>query len=212
MTEVFTYAFALGLAFNAAPGVVFAESLRRGVRAGFKPALAVQLGSLVGDAAWAVLGLAGAGALFQLPATRVPIAVAGSGVLIWLGWQALSDAPTAIPPDRAEGAGALPVHTGALAAGAALSLGNPLNVVYWSGAAGTVAAVLGETPSGAHLATFFLGFMASSVAWCFACAGMIAVVRRTIAVSLVRGLEVACGLALLGFGGVLLGRTLLGAL
>lgn len=57
----------LGLVFNAAPGPVFTESLRRGVRGGFRPAFAVQVGSLVGDAAWAVLGLAGAAALLTQP-------------------------------------------------------------------------------------------------------------------------------------------------
>ena len=59
MLTLFTAAFLLGLVFNAAPGPVFAETVRRSLRGGFRPALAVQIGSLVGDALWAVLGLAG---------------------------------------------------------------------------------------------------------------------------------------------------------
>ena len=51
MTTLFAAAFLLGLVFNAAPGAVFAETVRQGMRGGFRPALAVQVGSLVGDAA-----------------------------------------------------------------------------------------------------------------------------------------------------------------
>jgi chemosensory pili system protein ChpE len=50
MLTLFLAAFMLGLVFNAAPGAVFAETIRQGVRGGFRPALAVQCGSLVGDA------------------------------------------------------------------------------------------------------------------------------------------------------------------
>ncbi len=57
--SLFGMAFLLGLIFNAAPGAVFAETIRRGVDGGYQPALAVQIGSLAGDAAWAILGLAG---------------------------------------------------------------------------------------------------------------------------------------------------------
>ena len=61
MTTLFISAFVLGLVFNAAPGAVFAETIRRGVCGGYRPALAVQIGSLVGDALWAILGLVGIG-------------------------------------------------------------------------------------------------------------------------------------------------------
>ncbi len=50
MTTLFFAALLLGFLFNAAPGAVFAETIKVGVRGGFKPALAVQLGSLLGDA------------------------------------------------------------------------------------------------------------------------------------------------------------------
>ncbi len=206
MAEILAYAFALGLAFNATPGAVFAESLRRGARGGFGPAFAVQVGSLVGDAAWVVLGLAGAGALFQLPAARLPVAVFGCGVLLWLGWQALRDATRSAPPESAEAASAS--RAGPFAAGAALSLGNPWNVVYWSGAAGSAAAVVGEAPSASQLALFFGGFMLASLIWCFACAGAIAGLRRILTAPVLRALDAACGLLLAGFGVTLLYRAL----
>ena len=206
MGELFGYAFGLGLVFNATPGAVFTETLRRGVRGGFGPALAVQLGSLVGDAAWAVLGLAGVGALFQLPEARLPIAAAGSAILLWLGWRALLDARTARLP-KVEAGTVVPSRRGALVIGAAMSLGNPWNVVYWSGAAGAVAAVLGAAPSFAHMGVFLLGFMVSSLVWCFIAAGLAAVLRRLLSTALIRGLELACGVALVGSGVAMLLRT-----
>jgi chemosensory pili system protein ChpE/L-lysine exporter family protein LysE/ArgO len=48
MTILFA-AFLLGLVFNATPGAVFAETVRRGATGGFRASLAVQVGSL-----WAV--------------------------------------------------------------------------------------------------------------------------------------------------------------
>ena len=56
MLTLLIAAFILGLVFNATPGPVFAETVRQGVRGGFRSALAVQFGSLVGDALWPVVG------------------------------------------------------------------------------------------------------------------------------------------------------------
>ena len=56
------------------------------------PALAVQLGSLVGDALWAVLGMAGVGLLLQLPYLQLPIGIVGVLYLLWLGYDSWSAA------------------------------------------------------------------------------------------------------------------------
>ncbi|MGP3957363.1 LysE family transporter [Nonomuraea sp. 3N208] len=202
MSEIFLLAFWVGLLFNAAPGAVFSESLRRGVRGGFGPAFAVQVGSLAGDAVWALLGLAGVGALFAVPALRVPLTVSGCLLLGWLGVTALRDA--AFP--RAEAASSGPSRRGALSVGAAMSLGNPWNVVYWSGAAGAVGSVLGRDAGVTGLAVFFTGFMTSSLAWCFISAGLIALLRRALPPLAVRLLEGACGLSLIVFAALLAAR------
>ncbi|MFI7618192.1 LysE family transporter [Nonomuraea terrae] len=207
MSEIFVLALWIGLLFNAAPGAVFSESLRRGVRGGFGPAFAVQVGSLAGDAVWALLGLAGVGALFTVPVLRVPLTAGGCLLLAWLGLTALRDA---VSPRTAPASTDAPANGGALAVGAAMSLGNPWNVVYWSGAAGAVSAVLGEDAGPASLAVFFAGFMTSSLAWCFVAAGLIALLRRALPPPGVRVLEAACGLALLVFAALLAARLLPG--
>ena len=164
---LFAMAFGLGLLFNAAPGAVFAETIRRSLDGGYRPALAVQFGSLVGDAVWAILGLAGIGILLQSETLKVPVGIAGALYLGWLAWDSWRDSAAA-PLD----AGAAPdrATARALRSGVILSLSNPQNVAYWA-ALGSAFGALGVTdPDRVDYALFFAGFMASSLLWCFVCA------------------------------------------
>ncbi|NUP77119.1 MAG: LysE family transporter [Nonomuraea sp.] len=203
MFEIFVLALWVGLVFNAAPGAVFSESLRRGMRGGFRPAFAVQVGSLAGDAVWALLGLAGVGALFTVPALRVPLTAGGCLLLAWLGLIGVRDA---VRPRQGPAQGNADGRRGAVGVGAAMSLGNPWNVVYWSGVAGAVSAVLGWHAGAPGLAVFFSGFMVSSLAWCFVSAGLIALLRRALPGPAVRVLEAASGVSLLAFAILLAAR------
>lgn len=163
MLTLFISAFLLGLIFNAAPGAVFAETVRQGVRGGFKPAFAVQVGSLVGDASWAVLGLFGIGMLLQLEWLRLPVGIAGVIYLIWLAidsWRSAGcelhiDEPTPARQQRA------------LRAGVILSMTNPQNVAYWAAIGSAMGAVGVSEPTIADYSIFFAGFMVSSVSWAF---------------------------------------------
>jgi threonine/homoserine/homoserine lactone efflux protein len=177
MIELFFSAMALGFFFNAAPGAIFTESLRRGLKGGFKSALYVQFGSLVGDLIWAVLGLGGAAVLFEIDAIKMPMAIFGGVLLAWLAFNSFMDATKKIPSinltlkqdDKTE-----------LTVGAALSLSNPINVAYWAGMAGTIVTLGVKEPTGQTFIVFLSGFMLSSVIWCFLCAGFIGFVRKAI--------------------------------
>jgi chemosensory pili system protein ChpE/L-lysine exporter family protein LysE/ArgO len=169
MTTLFISAFLLGLLFNAAPGAVFAETVRQGVRGGFRPALAVQIGSLAGDALWALLGLVGIGLLLQLEWVRWPIGIAGAMYLFWLArdsWLSASREfsltdPATVEPKRAMRAGVL------------LSVTNPQNIAYWAALGSALGAVGIHEPTATDYAIFFLGFMVSSVVWAFFCAAVV---------------------------------------
>lgn len=168
MSTLFVSAFFLGLVFNAAPGAVFAETVRQGARGGFRPALAVQIGSLVGDALWALLGLAGVGLLLQLESLRMPVGVAGAAYLSWLAvdaWRAASRefglAAAQVRPRRA-------LRTGML-----LSVTNPQNIAYWAALGSALGAVGVQEPTSADYGLFFAGFMASSLVWSFLCAAVV---------------------------------------
>lgn len=207
MLQVILTGFWLGLVFNAAPGPVFTESLRRGVRGGFRPAFAVQVGSLVGDAVWAVLGLAGAAALLTQPRLHIPITMAGCLVLLLLGVQGIRAALRPPAPD-AEGTPGAAALRGPIAAGALMSLGSVWNVVYWGGAGGAVGGALGEEAPLGALLVFFLAFMASSLLWCFICAGFIAGLRRAVILRWTRIIEVASGAALIIMAALLAAEAL----
>ncbi len=161
-------AFLLGLVFNAAPGAVFAETIRCSLKGGYSEALRVQFGSLVGDATWAILGLAGIGILLQADILKIPVGVAGASYLAWLAfdsWRASLAEDT--PQQQQTNTG------GALRSGVILSLSNPQNVAYWA-ALGSAFGALGiSTPDSTDYSLFFAGFMASSILWCFVCAGLV---------------------------------------
>ncbi len=170
MLSLLISAFLLGLIFNAAPGAVFAETVRQGARGGFRPALAVQLGSLVGDALWAVLGLIGVGLLLQMDSLRLPIGIAGVIYLLWLAqdaWRAASR-EFAVKPD------AQSARRKALKSGVTLSITNPQNVAYWAALGSALGALGVSEPQASHYALFFVGFMLSSILWSFFCAAVVA--------------------------------------
>ncbi len=195
MLELFLYAFFLGLLFNAAPGAILAESLRQGIKGGFIPALAVQIGSLVGDGLWVVLGLLGAAALFTIPIVIIPMMILGACLLGYLAWQSLLDSRQPIPAPNSPTT--LIENKGAMAIGVALSISNPLNITYWAALGGTIAAFTSKSPSMQDFSVFIMGFMLSSVLWCFFAAGIIALTRANLTTRLWKALHLGCSIGLL---------------
>lgn len=204
MFEIVLTGLWLGLVFNAAPGAVFTESLRRGVRGGFQPALAVQIGSLVGDAVWAILGLAGAAALLTQDSLRIPITLTGCAVLAVLGVQGvlLALRSPGSEPDPDEPSRSTTTR-GPLMAGVLMSLSNVWNIVYWSGAGGAIGGAFNDDVLAASMIVFFTAFMASSLAWCFICAGFIAGFKKMLNPLWTRIIEAASGAALIVMAAIL---------
>ena len=196
MISLFISAFMLGLLFNAAPGAIFAASLKRGIEGGFGPAFQIQIGSLVGDFLWAVLGLGGVAFLFQFSIIEIPLSLGGAGLLGWLAYNSFRDAASAVPvmdnTQQQNGRSDFMM-------GAGLSLSNPMNVSYWAGLAGTIAALGGTTPNSLSFIVFLAGFMSSSVIWCFVCAGFIALIQKMVNRALWVVINLGCGLGLLYF-------------
>lgn len=194
MLNLFIAAFALGFIFNATPGAIFAETIHEGVRGGFRPALAVQIGSLVGDATWAVLGLVGVGLLLQLQSLRLYIGVAGALYLLWLAvdaWRAANRELTVATIDKS------PNIRKARRSGIVLSLTNPQNLAYWAALGSAMGAVGVDDPTPVDFAVFFAGFMASSLAWSFLCAALVRYLFKTAGAQWARFTYRACALAFL---------------
>jgi chemosensory pili system protein ChpE len=187
---LFLSALMLGFVFNAAPGAVFAETVRRGLRGGYQGAFRVQIGSLTGDALWAILGLVGVGLLARTEVLRLPVALAGMAYLLWLArdaWRASRVNPPPAEQSAVEAAQAVlaqeaaPVAAtqdeearAALRAGVLLSITNPHNVAYWAALGSAMGAAGVSDPQWTDYAIFFSGFMVSSIIWCFVCAALVA--------------------------------------
>jgi threonine/homoserine/homoserine lactone efflux protein len=165
--SLYLAALFLGLIFNAVPGPIFVESFKRGLMGGYSAALAVQLGSLLGDATWAILGLLGIGLLMSIDNLRLPLGIVGSFYLLYLAYDSLQKSTSGILSDS------VATQKSALISGAALSLTSPHNLAYWA-AIGSALGSLGiADPEWMDYGIFFAGFMTASVFWCFFCAGLI---------------------------------------
>jgi chemosensory pili system protein ChpE len=194
MLNLFITAFVLGVVFNATPGPVFAETVRRGVRGGFRSALAVQIGSLVGDAFWAIVGLVAVGLLLQLDWLRAPISIASVVYLLWLawnGWQASRrEFTVGVTPAGTS-------HSEALRSGVLLSLTNPQNVAYWAALGSALGSLGMRAPTVSDSVVFFLGFMASSTAWALLVAALVDRAFRRVGARWARLTYRACAIAFL---------------
>ncbi|MEY4234284.1 MAG: hypothetical protein RL635_1251 [Chloroflexota bacterium] len=210
MTALVLAAFGLGLALCAPPGVVFAETVRRGLLRGFRAALGVQFGSLVGDGTWAALALGGVALLAQQVLVRMVLGAVGITLLLYLAWHSLRDAwrphapierSAAIPPAAtAAPPAAVPAPVrGDFASGAALSLSNPFNIVFWLGVGGGAVSAHVAEPTWVHSAAFLASFLAACGLWSVCMAALVAYGRRFIEGPLFRVVNAACGLVLLYF-------------
>lgn len=191
---LFISSFVLAIAFCAPPGVVTAETVRRGLARGFWPALLVQLGSLIGDATWATLAIAGAAVLIQNAAVRLVLSLIGIGFLLHLAVKAFQDYRAgAVPAAGAE------TGRSDLSAGMVLSLSNPFAIAFWVSVGTSIFVGIPGTPELLHYATFYSAFFLGLIVWCFFMAGLIAWGRRYVTPGFFRWVNLACGLGLLFF-------------
>ena len=209
--ETILVGIAMGLAFAAPPGVVTAETLRRGMNGGFALAFRVQLGSIIGDATYAVLALAGLAALAQNHVLQIALGAAGALFLMFLARSALKGAQgpasTLAAPTPAN------ESRGAFLGGLALSLTNPWAIAFWLSLGGALTSLGLVHASGAQIALFFASFMIGSGLWAVLLSVAIAKMRQWVRPTVFRFASLVCGIALGAFGLAAAGRvalTLLG--
>lgn len=187
------YGFMTGLVLAAPMGPVFAASLRHGLASGFGAALSVQLGSLVGDLAYAGVGLGGAALLSRAAGVETLVNLAGAALMLWFAW----DAATKLWRPRPIGP-ASPGGVGGFAAGAAISFANVDTLAYWVASGKALEAATGRPFDAWDYATFLSSFTAASVLWCFGTAGLIAVGMRYVTPLATRVLNGLCVVMFLG--------------
>ena len=202
--SLFITSFILAIAFCAPPGVITAETVRRGAARGFIPALFVELGSLVGDTTWAIIALTGLAFVVQNSVAKIILSLIGILLMLKLAWGAIQDARAAKEFETNPS----PSHRGDFTNGAFLSLGNPMNIVFWTGLGTTVFSSVSGRPQPTDFAVFFGGFLSGAILWCFVMAALVAWGRKFVTPIFFRLVNFACGIAL-GFFAIQLGLNLL---
>jgi len=190
--SLFISSFVLAIAFCAPPGVITAETVRRGAARGFIPALFVQFGSLVGDTTWAIIALTGLAFIIQNNVAKGILSLVGILLMLKLAWDAFKDALHGKELDTTSSTSS----RGDFANGAFLSLGNPLNIVFWTGLGTTVFTSISDGPQPIHFIIFFAGFLGGAVLWCFFMAALVAWGRRFVTPTFFRWVNLTCGMAL----------------
>jgi len=194
MISLAVSSFILGIAFCAPPGIITAETIRRGLMRGFRPALFVQFGSLVGDTTWSLIALTGLAFLVQNNSARIILSVIGIALLLKLAWDAIGAARRNIEIHAA------PASTrGDFATGAMLSLSNPFNIVFWTGIGTTAFSGIHGAPQFPHFVTFFLAFITGAFLWCFFIAWLVAWGKQWMTPNFFRWVNLICGIILIYF-------------
>lgn len=193
--------FTIGLAYTVVPGPVNTEATRRGLKGGFRPALTVQLGSLVGDVLWAILGLTGAVVVLQRDSLATVLGVVGAGFLFALARSAFQGAAGKgnSKPAVVQGNG--------WRVGIMFSLANPAGIAFWSGVGG---GMLGATanPGAIEVTTVLASFIVGSAACGVLFAALAGIGRRHASGRVMRWIDGLCGVTLTWFGMRLLWGTL----
>lgn len=224
--EILGIGVLMGIAFAAPPGAVTAETFRRGVRGGFGNAFGVQLGSLIGDATYAILALGGLAALAQNHTFEITLGAFGAMFLMYLAWSSFQSARAVEVPVVVESLGSSKTlrrvngkvegrqnlsglqRRGSFLSGLALSLTNPWAIAFWLSLGGGLASLGLTGDSSLQMGLFFSSFMVGSGLWALILSIAIARVRGWIRPTVFRAVSLICGLALGSFGLVAASRVI----
>lgn len=193
----------MGIAFAAPPGVVMTETFRRGIARGFSAALYVQLGSLIGDATYCVLALAGVAVLAQNPITQRVLGIVSVLFLLYLAISGIvselrntSQATSAQISQRPNNVTTPQSGSkNAFLTGMFLSLTNPWAIGFWLSLGGTLASY-GAIESGGTMALFFTGFFGTCLAFAVGLSLLIGVTRRVIPPRVGKWVSIVCSLVI----------------
>jgi chemosensory pili system protein ChpE len=187
----------IAISLSAPPGPVTLETIRRGARGGFMPALSVQLGSIIGDTAWCFAALLGLAPLVQIDFIRITLGVVGIGFLFYLGVIGIRDALKPAVPSVDQ----VPESKyGAFRSGMAISLANPQAIGYWLSVGGALVAGGAVGQSLGQTVTFISGFLAGTLLWCFIMAFAVRFGKKFLNPLAFRAVTFICGTTMIIFG------------
>ncbi|GLV14716.1 putative amino acid efflux protein YcgF [Alicyclobacillus hesperidum] len=195
MIALLITACVLGFVYSAAPGAVNTEALRRGLQRGFVPAFLVQLGALLGDLMWAIIGLTGVALVFHFLPVQIILGIAGVAFLLRMAWLSFLDARKSIDLNLDSSK----KEQRDFITGIIFSLANPFGIAFWGGIGGGFATHIAGMPLIDKLLFLFLGFSVGAFAWCIGISALVAWSRKFIGEKLLRGIFTVSSLAMAYF-------------
>lgn len=185
----------LGFVYSAAPGAVNTEALRRGLQRGFVPAFLVQLGALLGDLVWAIIGLTGVALVFHFLSVQIILGIAGVAFLLRMAWLSFLDARKPLDLNLNHNK----KEQRDFITGVIFSLANPFGIAFWGGIGGGFASHIAGMPLIDKLLFLFLGFSVGAFVWCIGISALVAWSRKFIGEKLLRGIFTVSSLAMAYF-------------
>jgi len=188
----FLLGVAVGAAYCAPVGPVTLEMVRRGLSVGFLAGFLVGLGSVIGDAFWAAVGILGSSLLTGSIPLRTGIGALGVVILLIVAWHAFlesrkdPDYHLTDPPRKRTG----------FALGVALSMANPFAVLFWLTASGAMASLGVDRDHHVARVWFFIGLVAGAIMYSLALSGVVAWSRRFVSRHVMRKINFGAALVL----------------
>ena len=188
----------LGLTLAAPIGPVNVEIIKRGLSNGFRQAILTGAGAMCADATYLTLILFGLTSFLNNAVMINVLGIAGSFILIYLGFSGVRDyfkktaQPAAVGRQR--------IFKYSFVAGFALAISSPMTIVWWTGVFGALMASQGPVKTGVHAFLSCLSILLGCFLWVFALAAALHWGKNMISEKTTRVISMIAGLSLIGFG------------
>lgn len=161
---LFLQALWIGLSIAAPVGPIGLLTIQRTLDQGVRVGLATGLGAAVADASYGAVGAFGSSLVIgALTGARVPLALAGGAVLLWMAWQLWQ----AVPAERVAALASADTLWRSFAGTFVLTLSNPATIFSFMAIFGTLAAAShGSADPWPMITGVFCG---SALWWCLLC-------------------------------------------
>lgn len=170
--STFLQALWIGLAIAAPVGPIGLLVIQRTLDHGRTVGLATGLGAAAADACYGAIGAFGVAVVMNtLQAARVPLAIAGGALLLWLAWRSWR----AVPAERAAEVAAAPSLGASFAATFALTLSNPATILSFIAIFGAMGARQAGPMSPVPMV---LGVLLGSALWWLLLSAVVARLRQ----------------------------------
>lgn len=190
------YGMTIGVALAAPIGPINIEIIKRGIRNGYIQGWLVGLGALSADTLYAALIVSGLTSLADSPALRVPLFLAGTVMLCWVGANSVRVALYGGElSDGAASGGRASYLTGLL-----MAVFNPMGIVYWLSVGGALVADAVERVGTAGAPLLVGGVFAGIFLWVTFLSWLAQVARRFVTGRGMLWITGIGGVALIGFG------------